>query len=82
MQLGLGDLDIPVAEIIPEETVQGLYGSAELEGGEALLDLGCDLEQAIEDGMIVGVELGRLETPENGTQLGVVGHVAAHLPEA
>src|SRR5258708_6719288 len=82
LQLGLGNLHIPVAEIIPEKTVERLYRRAELELREAAVDRARRGEQLRENGVVVGVEFRRLQPDGEGAERGIVDPVPAHLPEA
>src|SRR6478735_731742 len=61
LQLGLGDFHIPVAEIVPEKSIECLHRRAELELGKTPLDVAGGREQAGEDRVVVGVELRRVD---------------------
>ena len=82
LQLRLRDLDVPVAEVIPEKPVEGLGRRAELEGREARSTSRVDGEEPVEDRVVVGVELRRIDPRQDRRRRGVVAGRPAHLAEA
>ena len=82
LQLGLRDLDVPVAEVAPEEAVELLRGGGEFEAGERLLEDTHRVGERREDGVVVLVEERGLEAGRDGVERAVVAHLAAHLAEA
>src|SRR5208283_4065358 len=81
LQLGLRDLDVPVAEVVPEEAVERLGRGAELAFPEAVVDLAHGGQQALEYGVVVRVEHRGIGPGEDGLQRGVVPARPAHLAE-
>src|SRR5688500_8533742 len=61
LQLRFRDFHVPVTKIVPEKSIQRLYGGAKLEPVEAALDVGNRGDESGENRMIVGIELGRIE---------------------
>ena len=47
-----------------------------------MVDFARDGQQAVEDGMIIGVEPGRVQSRKNRTVGRVVAELAAHLPKS
>ena len=82
LEFGLGGLDVPVAEVVPDEGVEALGDGVEFEVfvgfGDAVLGVG----ELSEDGVVVGVELSGINSGENFFDGGVVAEVAGHLAEA
>jgi len=81
-QARLGGLDVPVAEVAPEEGVEALGVGRELVLVEVLGRAVGEFGQALEDGEVVVVELRGLEAADHRRERRVVGHRAGHLPEA
>src|SRR5688500_10400940 len=76
------NLHVPVAKIVPEESVQRLHRRAELELVKATVDFAFGGEQAIEDRVIVGVELRRFDSCQDCGYGRIVAGLAAHLAES
>lgn len=61
LELGLGDFDIPVAEIIPEKAVDARTAALNSNSAKAAVHFARRGEQTLENGVIVGVEFPRLQ---------------------
>ena len=82
LQLHLGELDVPVAVLVPHELVEGARGGVEAVLGEALRDLGLGALQPRDDPAVDEGELdGRVRVEPGVLALAVHQHEARGVPE-
>ena len=73
LELALGGLDIPIAEISPEEGIDLMRKRLDLVIGETLFQVSCNLLQPTEDPMVVVIKEIGMDAANDRLEAGIVG---------